>query len=426
MKTMLYALPILLVGYTLFILIDRWLVKSGMKVKALFNEPNRKSYTPTMKENIKVFSYATLFRIIVFIFSILIFYTMVIHDYSDGFRINDVLNAWKQWDASNYIRISEGYESYTEEGDYITIVFFPLYPCFIKLLNYIIQNQILSGMIVSSICYSLSCVYLYNLVSLDYGKRIAKNTVILLSIFPYSFFFGAIMSESTFLLFSIMSMYYIRTHKWFKASLFGFLTSLSRMMGFILIIPAAIEVCEEYQIFQHIKDIKYIFKTILPKLLVLLFIPMGIVVFLLINYRLTGDFFYFVDIDMKWYSQGYSHFFKIFNQLIEYIQYYDIGMKLGMWIPFLCIVILSYLVLITGVRKHRTIYSTYLLGYIIINTGLAWPLSIGRYFTCAFPLFIFLADFLNKKRNLQSFIIITECILFGITLTQFFVYGNIY
>ena len=93
---------------------------------------------------------------------------------------------------------------------------------------------------------------------------------------------------------------------------------------------------------------------------------------------------------------------------------YDISLILCSVVPQLIIVISSYIILFKNVKKSITMYSVWLLVNIIVNTSMSWPLSVCRYFTCALPLFIYIADYLKNHRKLFIVYIIISSVLLGI------------
>ena len=108
------------------------------------------------------------------------------------------------------------------------LVFFPLYPILIKFFTLIIQNYIISALLVSFLAYSFGCVLMYNLVAIDYNKSIAKKSIIFLSVSPFAFFFGGIVTESTFFLIIIATFLAIRKHNYLIAGILGIFASLTR------------------------------------------------------------------------------------------------------------------------------------------------------------------------------------------------------
>ena len=52
---------------------------------------------------------------------------------------------------------------------------------------------------------------------------------------------------------SAATLYYIRKHKWYLVGIWGAAAALSRMVGILLAIPAAVEWLEHYKIFEKLK-----------------------------------------------------------------------------------------------------------------------------------------------------------------------------
>lgn len=136
---------------------------------------------------------------------------------------------WGNFDGVHYLSLATwGYR----EGDQ---VFFPLYPVLIKLLNYITLNYFLSGFLLSNLVFILASVIFYLLIWRDFNQSIAKWATIFLFLFPTSFFFGAIYTESLFL-FLIVGAYYFSG---IKSVVFSALSGLTRLVGFF-VLPAGI------------------------------------------------------------------------------------------------------------------------------------------------------------------------------------------
>ena len=416
MKTLINILNIIII-FTSFILITiKVLSSSGFKIKNISYQNKHKIDNINKKDNIilkKIFIYSLSFRVIIFLISVIIYYVFL---NSEPFSITNIINNYVKWDALHYLRISHSYTYYIENGLYPTLAFFPLYPLLIKIFNIFINYRELSGLIISFISYSLACVYIFKLVTLDYNKNIAYKTLILISISPFAFFFGTIMSESIFLLFSTLTLYHIRKHNWFLTSIFGFLSALSRIPGVLLIIPAIVELLETYKPFKNFK-LKNAF-SLLKKLILFLIIPAGFVVYIFINKYVTGDYLYFTKIQKIIWSQTFTPPHYILYNLIDFIKNYNTELSFTIFIPELCSVLFMYILLITNINKQRSMYSIWFFVYILINTSSTWPLSISRYFICALPAYIFLANYLQKKKKIYY---IFTLVIFSILFTLFFI-----
>src|SRR5205814_3517430 len=78
---------------------------------------------------------------------------------------------------------------------------------------------------------------LFHLARLDLPGRQARRAALLTAIFPFSFFFGLVYSESTFLLFALLAFYGFRTRRWIAGGLCGAVATATRVPG-ILMLPA--------------------------------------------------------------------------------------------------------------------------------------------------------------------------------------------
>lgn len=204
------------------------------------------------------------------------------------------LTAWANWDGGWYLPIiTDGYKiTYPGvSGTYYAFSFFPLYPLVTKIINYIIRNPLLSGLIVSNACFLVSLIILNKFVTEEFGRAIASKTILYLSIFPTTFFFNSVYSESTYLLFLILSFYYAKKGNWLYSGIFGFFCSLTRLAGISLLVPVLYLYAKQYY-----RSTNFVSKN----LLYICLIPLGLVTYMLYQYLLTGDLLQFVDTSKNW------------------------------------------------------------------------------------------------------------------------------
>ncbi len=129
--------------------------------------------------------------------------------------------SWGGFDGVHYLTIAKsGYDGFG------TQVFFPLYPGLINLLSRIIINPIMSGLLISNLAILLAGVFLYQMINKQKGRNVAIWTIIFLYAFPASFFFGAIYTESLFLLLVVLTFS--------RSKIFGFLAGMTRLIGVFL------------------------------------------------------------------------------------------------------------------------------------------------------------------------------------------------
>ncbi len=400
------------------------------------------------KKLLYIFVLALIFRVAVYFVAALI---MAIQTGDGGsFSFADFLNGWRKWDASHYIKIAEnGYANAVEacetcknallqkgvsedvmvNGQHLFLVFFPLYPWLMRGLAFVLHNTELAGLVVSSLTYALGCVYTYRLIRLDYSEGVAQNTVVLMSLFPFSFFYGGIMTEGLFLLLSAATLYYIRRHKWWMAILCGALATMTRTQGVLLGIPAGIEWLLQYQpvtLWKN-RDFKGI-RNFLLRGASLFLMLVGYGIYLLINWKVDGyPFSYLVYQKSHWYNgatmplQSLIHVF----QNAFFAEGGDLRTKLVLWIPEALIAVVAVLVFAYGIGKLKVFHMGYGVSYMVLMYSTAWLISAGRYTICCIPMFLVMALIAERKKWIAHVMAGTFIVLQTIFLTGFLNYYQI-
>lgn len=377
------------------------------------------TFNVTNKETAGVFGIAFLFRVIVFIISAFAIFLV-----RDGeFSLSQWINSYLQWDAHNYHRIAQGgYTFHTENGAYTTLAFFPLYPWLIRVVNVFVNNYIISGILLSGLLYAGACAFMYKLLALDYNKSTAIRAIVYISVFPHSLFFGVMMNESLLFITSVATLYYIRKHNWPMVGIIGALAALSRMAGLLLAIPAAVEWLEHYKVFEKLRQNKIgeIWKLFYSKGLWIFLMLLGTGIYLFCNYKTTGEWFKFLEYQKEIWNNGAVYFGKGISIMAEGAANNNAFTRFAIWLPEIISVAFVVATLVYGLRCTRNMYTAFLLVYIIINTGFAWPISIARYMTCAIPAFIILADFGEKHKWAEHLITASMAIAFGVFFVAYF------
>jgi hypothetical protein len=152
-------------------------------------------------------------------------------------------DAFARHDSGWYFDIARnGYDATNAVlGGRSNIAFAPVYPMLMRYVGRLFGRApgdvYVGGIVVSWVCFSLAMVVLYRLASLDLPPKRAERAVVLTAIFPFSFFFGAVYTESTFLLFTLLAFYGFRTQRWALGGVAGAIAGATRVTG-ILMWPA--------------------------------------------------------------------------------------------------------------------------------------------------------------------------------------------
>lgn len=322
------------------------------------------------------------------------------------------------WDANSYVNIAKGgYTEYLENGEPITLVFFPFYSCLIKVISVFVTDIRMAGLLTSALCFSAGCCFLFAYTCKSYGKEIAKKAVLYLSLSPFGFFFGTLMSESTFFMMICLCLYLLSKNRWFLFAVAGTLCALTRMQGVLILIPACIQWFEEYQPIERIRkrDWKAFWQSVYKKLI---FVPvpiLGTLIYLYVNYRVAGDAFVFLDYQRRYWNHGYQYIGEALKMDFQNALTGQLTMlRVAMWIPQLFFFLLAIGLCIYGIRKHENKLLAYLLAYAVVSYSLDWLISGPRYMLTAVPMWIILGELGSRYRKLDYAITTLSPILMGI------------
>lgn len=334
------------------------------------------------------------------IFAIAYGITALQEGYSGG--IFDRIDIWNPLgtDTRHYLSIAE--YGYQIEGDSrLLLVFFPFYPLIVRVFSYIFQNYLVSGLFVSNMMFLFAGYLLYELALLDTDRHGALRAVKYLCILPASCLFCAPMSDSLFLFLTVACMYLARKRLYVFACIIGFFASFTRIPGVLLFAPVCFEMVADF-----IRERKAgatgrrFVLSIVGNAASLLLIPMGFAIYLFINYRLTGDWFRFLQYQQENWSQGMGWFFST----AEYQMNYALAAQLsgssalyGLWLPNLVYLFGAIAILIGAQKKLRPSYVAYFILYYAVTMGATWLLSAPRYLTAAFPLALGLSAITEKR-----------------------------
>lgn len=329
-----------------------------------------------------------------------------------------------RWDGNHYKNLVElGYAGYVENGQHLFLVFFPGYVWAVRLLRLVIPSTALAGTALSCLCYGGACCYLYRLAGEAYNGRVARDALLYMSLFPFSFFSGLVMTEGLFLLATTGACWYAWRGKWLAFGLFGALAALTRMTGLLVIVVGVIRLLEAYRPLEPPvgKSLGRCWKPLLLRLPLTLLPAAGTLLYLLLNLWVDGDPFAFASHQEHWH-QGYLWI----SQVVEYIGRYlgdNLGSSFGwaVWAPALALFVVGLALLYwAALRKgHPAGLLAYGFCFFVATYSLSWLLSAGRYLSTCFVLFLFLAKLTQRRPALRAALLGGEGVLLGVYLCAF-------
>lgn len=312
-------------------------------------------------------------------------------------------------DASAYLGIAEN--GYVTEGDArFHIVFFPFFPNLVRVVHGFVGSYFVAGFVVSNIFTLVAAIVAYELAALDMHRKNAMRVVKYIFIFPAAFFFFIPMTESLFLALSLLCIYFVRKKEWFIGCLCGALAAYTRSPGVLLIVPVAIEFARELIESYKLLNKKAFIHRLITAISCLVILSIGLVVYLYINYYVTGNAFQFSIYQREHWSQQFYLFFDTVRNQMEYaigsFKSGDSRSFLGLWLPNLVAIFSAIIMMVMSARKLRPSYTAYFIVYFAFVVGATWLLSAPRYLLVAFPL-AFAAVTLTEDKSKDAALTVT-------------------
>lgn len=328
--------------------------------------------------------------------------------------------SWANFDGVHYLTIAKsGYMAQ------FTQAFFPLFPLLIRYISRFFNDpwMIISGLVITNILFFISIIVFKKILALDFKSWEINWILLFLLMFPTSFFFVSLYTESLFFLLVLLSFYFARQKKWWLSGIFGALASFTKITGIILL-PA---ILWEWRITNlkfknqnlklNIYSIINIFKSPVTYL-----IPTGLISYMIYLQIKFGDWLYFWHAQSMYGAQrsGGSiilppqvlwRYFKILSNFsVISHQYWIAFLEINAFL--LCIGLLIY----AHLKKVRISYLIFSWFIILIPSLTGTLSSIPRYVLLAFPIYISLGLINNRLIKILLLIIFIGLLILLSTL----------
>ena len=307
-------------------------------------------------------------------------------------------NIYVGLDANQYLGIArEGYTHLSDTGKVLELVFLPGYPVLAGILMMAIPNDALAGFIAAWAPFVAAGPVLYELLRLDYDHRKTMRILLLCCLMPAAAFYAFPMSESLFLLCAAGCLLNARKGRWLAAGLCGMAACFTRSLGILLLAPMAVEgfsqVMADPERQLHRRE--WARRAALALLTLL-----GLVLYLYINFIITGNPLAFMEYQRTHWSQQLKWFFTTAAMQTDYLVRRlteDPRQAWGMWVPNLVVGFGSMALMLARGRKLRASYGAWFLVYFPVCYGASWLLSGPRYMLVFFPMAIAIEELPLKK-----------------------------
>lgn len=286
---------------------------------------------------------------------------------------------------------------------------FPAYPILSNLFWFVSFNFNHARFISSYICAALTGAALYYWVLVDFDRPAARHAVLFFFLMPAACLLLGTLPDGMFLLFSILSLMFMRKRRFILSNLFAMLAVMTHILGVLLFVPCIIEFSE-----MLIGDAKshseekhgYLLRQIASALSFLM-IPLGFAIVLMYSRYLFGDTTTIFRSLMDYY--GYhpaSPLTSVANLANRFLEAFHTTTGDAFWtemgdtVPNLLYLLLGAVLLALAPGRIRTSYIAYMLvTYVaVLSTGVL--LEVPRLLSMCSP-FVLTMTLSVKKRWLQ-------------------------
>jgi len=283
--------------------------------------------------------------------------------------------------------VTDGYQySPLDTTTQQNIVFFPAYPMLVRVVGRILGGHMIgyvsAGMLVSLAAFATALVYLHAIARETLDDDGARAAIWLLAAYPFALFFGAIYTESLFLLGTVGAFYHFTKGEYGRAAIWGLLVGLTRLNGSLLMLPLAVLAIQSRLAQPRMKMLAAVIAPVA-----------GLAIYALFVAWLTGDPLAFLSGQLAWgrqyrglgalVSQQYSIIAKAGLSGYVGTPGYDVLNALG--------ALFAVATMYPVARRLGLAYALFMAVNILPALANGGLLSAGRFSSVLFPAFIWLA-----------------------------------
>ena len=331
-------------------------------------------------------------------------------------RTSTFWDTFARYDSGWYFQIARNGYDYGAGGR-SNIAFFPVYPLLMKYVGRLFGRQAsniyLAGIVISWVAFVLAMIVLYELARLDLPRRRAERAVVYAAVFPFAFFFGVVYTESTFLLFTLLSFYGFRTRRWIAGGLAGGLAAATRVNG-IMMLPAL-----AWAAWRAAEPTR---RDRLWAAAGLALVAAGLGVYSVYIYQLSGDPLEWAKTLQRWgYYPGGAPWMapvRLVQILATHPYAYLAGERLAPYDTLNGLSALAFIVAVPFVWKRLgAAYGLFVLANLWLPLSSGQFEGMGRYCAVMFPVFIWLAT--TRSRVVSTGLVVSFATLYTLCLALF-------
>lgn len=377
----------------------------------LFPDPRQRTYLT------RSFVMALVIRLAVF--GLIYIAERAILDHRHGFG-EMLYESMRHWDAKHYMSLADlGYRG-TGDNQFL-LAFFPLFPYLVRFVNFLVHDFVISALLVSFASTVAAGYLLQDLLRRQgFDEDLIFRAFMFFCCFPTAIYFSFPFTEGLFLALTLLSFYAAQGKRWLTSGLAGAFASATRSTGVLLLpalalsvfwpkgekrpLPLNTETITESQT-EAISEANDPSASIISRLkpLWLLLIPVGLGVYLFINWRLTGDPLMFMQIQAKHWGQGFiAPWEQVANTFGRIMQDEPARARFTMMESRLIAGFVGIVLMLGAIRRVPLSWQVYGWMSLFVFMSAKEPISLARYLVVLFPIYPVLAIWTKRPLVFQA------------------------
>jgi hypothetical protein len=334
------------------------------------------------------------------------------------FSSEKFVEVFAAWDSGWYWDIARHGYYFRPDGE-SSVAFFPLYPLLVRAIAWPFgggdQVTWVAAIVLSSISQVLGLIALYRLTERIFGSQdVARRTVVLVAVFPWSVFLGRVYTEGLFLLLTVLAISRANDGQWTRAGCWGALAALTRPNGILIGLPLGL------MALRGCPSVHALAKRCAP----LVLLPAAVAGYSAYVYSLSGDPFAWLAAQTHWhYSIGNLPWRQLVRIVSTFVgngpyDYFFTSPAATFELLHGITALIAVAVTPFVFRRLGPAMGAYMLVSLLVPLSGSSPAGWGRYVAVMFPGFMLLGG-LVSPRALEAIVIVS--IVFRTLLGCFFV-----
>lgn len=294
-----------------------------------------------------------------------------------------------QGDVNHYVNLSQdGYDRRPFGSDTSKpnlYGFCPVLPALLWLIGKLGFDVLIGGSVLSSLFFFGALIILHNLViAAGYDESTASRALFYIAFFPTSYFFSLPMTESVFLLLTVASFYAAMKNSWLASGTLGALASATRLNG-LLLLPALFGLWlarGKPRSFQQVMG--------------LALVPLGLIVFMFLSWQWSGN--PLAPAEAPWGRRPGFFLMPLWDYLR---QPGTVGLPWNFISLNFLVALLAFAAIYFLIRQQQRALALYVALMVLLPLSTSTLISMTRYMSVVFPIFIALGA-LGKSARIDQ------------------------